>query len=462
MDTRTFKVMLAAASLISLVGTPSIAASNGTDRGGGDVFATEFKEAGRDLLLRLRDADLSRVRGLDLLKLSEAIETTEVRTVDQACLTQPGPGGRCPSDQQRDAINIPSQKLIELTGKRWVAIRDSERARQDLVLHEYFSILRIEKNTQAVSSQVLAILRDEVVPVEAQVFRDSFLGRRDSCLNRCDWVHVEEKNQCSVLRYESERGACKADPAIGGRMAACYRACDRDPSHVPTVVPGPIEARGRPLSAYCEPVENAELPEFRPETRYGTGTLEFAQAVDYLKRAHCLLEELDGSHTWFREVRDDAEGRFSASGASGNLLLISQMGEIREGQKVVHGSGEKDTMTVTEEAFIRIPSRNEIRFYLKYVNRRAWIGKPTGYARYQRWVFYLDSQGRLERASSGIHSISPGIVRPFRTNSYSQSWWLPAEFGAPGANIDLGGLAREWKTRGKKELKEDLKRVFER
>lgn len=214
---------------------PVAHSGNGSDRGGGDTYAFEFKGAARDLLKRLA---MTAIQGLDLDSLARMIESSEVYTVKVACRLPVSREEDCPRLERRDAINFPSEEIILLARSSWMAIRQSRTAMDRLVLHEYFSLLRLERDEDTVSAMVLEAMYSPdsqstvVIPVMDMINATDPTG---DCLNRCDESAAEAFNLCQRLGTKRGQETCLKALQLNELIEseACYARCDQDPNWIP-------------------------------------------------------------------------------------------------------------------------------------------------------------------------------------------------------------------------------------
>jgi hypothetical protein len=145
-------LILAAAPLVAaalMLG--SLPAHAGFDSGNaGDALSAEFIYTGRDVLQRL---ELSASAGkpiIDTKKLRVAMETTEVISKDKVVLR----------GEERDAVNYPSRKLIEISRPRWKEYRKTSEthARLKVVLHEYLWMTGVDDTNYVQSEPIIRAL----------------------------------------------------------------------------------------------------------------------------------------------------------------------------------------------------------------------------------------------------------------------------------------------------------------
>lgn len=172
-----------------LPGEGGAAAADGGDvSGGGAGYESEFSAVMDQLIVRMENVgmyrlplpdDLKEEMTLDVFKELIAPGKIKVSFVTKE-LSKEIDG----VTKTVDALNSPDTDLIEVNIPRWVAMKKAE-AREDLVMHEVFGVLEIEKDVYDKSRAVLETLRkiehpkkpEEECPVETMGNHDG-----DACL----------------------------------------------------------------------------------------------------------------------------------------------------------------------------------------------------------------------------------------------------------------------------------------
>lgn len=129
--------------------------AGGIDAGGGDAYAAEFVGLAHQLVDMATELEDSPV---DADELKAAIRETEVQTLDKVFL----------NGIEKDAVNFPSRKLIELSRSRWDEIQDDVLRRYRLVLHEYLGILKMNDEDYQISSKFINSLRKPLATISCQ------------------------------------------------------------------------------------------------------------------------------------------------------------------------------------------------------------------------------------------------------------------------------------------------------
>jgi hypothetical protein len=116
----------------------------------GDALSAEFIYTGRDVLQRL---ELSASAGkpiYDTKQLRTVMEATEVVSKDKVVL----------DGKERDAVNYPSRKLIEISRPRWREYRKTSEthARLKIVLHEYLWMTGVDDTNYVKSEPIIRAL----------------------------------------------------------------------------------------------------------------------------------------------------------------------------------------------------------------------------------------------------------------------------------------------------------------
>lgn len=119
----------------------------GKESGGGDAVSAEFVSIGRVISGALQSKKLI-LPNLDVGAFNSIVETAEVVTKDRLFLNA----------AEKDAINYPLKKLIELSRFRWREYSGHLEKKISLVLHEYVSLLGVSDEKYALSNRVLADL----------------------------------------------------------------------------------------------------------------------------------------------------------------------------------------------------------------------------------------------------------------------------------------------------------------
>ncbi len=112
---------------------------------GGDAIVLEFMNLGRQVAkdIRLEAEQLFPEFAID--ELEDALARTKVVSVERALL----------NGVEKDAINYPRQKLIEVSSTRWLARTRSPEQQQALVFHEYLGIMGVDDGDFSVSGRLL-------------------------------------------------------------------------------------------------------------------------------------------------------------------------------------------------------------------------------------------------------------------------------------------------------------------
>lgn len=153
---------LLAIAFLLIASTPKSYAG-GMDAGGGDAYAAEFSAVAHQLVQAAQDAVGA---GIDATALDEAIAETEVVSKEKVYL----------NEIEKDAINYPGLKRIELSRQRWDAIRGDVTKRFRLVLHEYLGIMGLDDREYKISSYFLSNLKKPIASLYCnfdQPFTDS-------------------------------------------------------------------------------------------------------------------------------------------------------------------------------------------------------------------------------------------------------------------------------------------------
>lgn len=128
-----------------LIMTPSLAGADngegGAVSGGGDAYSAQFTKIGYDVLQRLKFEPLDEVSN-ELL--AATLITTRVTSQNKMIL----------NGKEVDAINTPSQKLIQISRTRWDALNDKPKEKFILVAHEYFSVMGLEDSRYQISKKL--------------------------------------------------------------------------------------------------------------------------------------------------------------------------------------------------------------------------------------------------------------------------------------------------------------------
>lgn len=142
------KNLIVAAALMLTGASPALA---GFDSGNaGDALSAEFIYTGRDVLQRLELAAAAGKPIYDTKKLRAVMETTEVVSKEKVEL----------DGKERDAVNYPSRKLIEISRPRWKEYRKTSEthARLKIVLHEYLWMTGTDDTNYVKSEPIIRAL----------------------------------------------------------------------------------------------------------------------------------------------------------------------------------------------------------------------------------------------------------------------------------------------------------------
>jgi hypothetical protein len=124
----------------------AFATPDGSHEGnGGDGYALEFQQIGRDLGKKLEITTINGMDKNDLARFKTALDQTTVTSTNEPLIL---------NGMEKDAINNPEERTIVFSRLRWIQL-DSTLAKQRLVLHEYLGIIGIRDDTAQVSSQLL-------------------------------------------------------------------------------------------------------------------------------------------------------------------------------------------------------------------------------------------------------------------------------------------------------------------
>lgn len=161
---------LSIASIAVLVCSISCSAKAGDKVGGGDPGASafEFRAIARNLLHRFQVMGQATTAPFDLKTFASVIDwqSTDIVAKPVACRMRLAPGQPCPADEVRAAVNFPSDDLsvakhrIEVSDPDWTSISGKSKLKEGRVLHEFFGLLRLERDADTFSANALDALRN--------------------------------------------------------------------------------------------------------------------------------------------------------------------------------------------------------------------------------------------------------------------------------------------------------------
>jgi hypothetical protein len=190
--TRLRVLLIAGMSAVSISYT-SVAWAGASSGGGGDAYALEFTAIARYLVTDLENWAPSRMilTSPQLLMVRKAIDQVRIVTLDHVFLI----------GAEVDAVNHPSEKVIELNRSRWDQLKGREQLdmKLALVFHEYMSVVGIPDSRYRFSS-------------------DFF--KRAKAQTACNYGEdaMSKARQCLERIAKKEFGGNVADSSSGGTM----------------------------------------------------------------------------------------------------------------------------------------------------------------------------------------------------------------------------------------------------
>jgi len=169
----------------------------GQSGGGGDIYALDFVKLSKDIfedILVLTTVN-KKPDFLDVTKFRTTIHDAVVESTERQLFIEGDPN-------EKDAINYPDSKPQKIVFNRvhW-DMMDKEH-KKALVLHEYFSLLKLEKDTMDASTQVFQQLED--VKKDVERFTQSLSNFKLRNKYRC---HVEDRAiSASIVIYVDMQG----------------------------------------------------------------------------------------------------------------------------------------------------------------------------------------------------------------------------------------------------------------
>jgi hypothetical protein len=159
MSSRILSVSVPVVLLLSNIFMSPCFAGSGTS-GGGDAAEAEFSNIGKSVVSDLLNKHIQ--VGYDLNALSTAVANTQVTMVRHPITVE---------GQQRDALNIPSLKQIEVDRNNWISLQAEQKV--ELAYHEYLGIAGVEFNKYSSSQSLLSLLgADELNKIDASAIPD--------------------------------------------------------------------------------------------------------------------------------------------------------------------------------------------------------------------------------------------------------------------------------------------------
>lgn len=208
------------------------AASSGWDNGNaGDAYVSEFVLTARDLVQRL-DLVMDGDRPVyDTSALRAAIAGVKVVSQEQVFL----------DGFERDAVNYPTRRLIEMSRTRWRPLRraNETRARSRVVLHEYLWVSGVDDADYSISDRLIGLLSmgnftpniwwNPINPVNfiapALAFAPDGCAFRNGTLNvrqNQETLDLESAGNCGAayrrLRVEKETGQTPVSSHVHGKF----------------------------------------------------------------------------------------------------------------------------------------------------------------------------------------------------------------------------------------------------
>lgn len=197
-------------AVIALGSLTSAAFAGPGSTGGGDAAEVEFSNIGRAIVSDLMSKNAQ--VGFDLKALSDLVSQTEVVMVRHTIVLD---------GQQRDAINLPALKQIQVDRANWISLNGIQKA--ELVYHEYLGIGAVEHNNYSTSQSVLALLgADELKKIAAAAMPDPLY----SCA-------VHHTNESANIIYENcgqiDFHNVVSGPQITQRCGGIWASIERQP-----------------------------------------------------------------------------------------------------------------------------------------------------------------------------------------------------------------------------------------
>ncbi|HAR41200.1 MAG TPA: hypothetical protein DCS07_00975 [Bdellovibrionales bacterium] len=202
----TKTAIFATAATVLIVSQPSLSFAGGDNSGGGDSAEVEFASIGQGIATALRERNV--VLDFDLNAYQQAISTAQVNMVRHALYQ---------NNTERDALNYPSEKRIEVNRNHWVDLRPVVKVQ--LAFHEYLGIAGIERDIYSVSRTLVTVLGvDELAKITASL---APILNYHCTIKRTNAEHAVVQEVCGEVDMST------ASFADTDRRAAYFHECDQ-------------------------------------------------------------------------------------------------------------------------------------------------------------------------------------------------------------------------------------------
>ncbi len=180
---------------------------------GGDAVALEFIQMANIVLKEIEIDAYKLFPEFTTRDLREAIVSTKVVSKQKTILL----------GVEKDAINYPSKKLIEVSRSRWSRDSKLSYTTLSLVFHEYLGIMRINDEDFSVSNRLLEYFRDNkkrvqerelsgrTVLTDSDVFMSMTISMSDKKITLSGQVDGSVEDCAGTYQFDEESQILKAD-----------------------------------------------------------------------------------------------------------------------------------------------------------------------------------------------------------------------------------------------------------